>query len=231
MKKTYLLTVFSLYYFFNHAQVIEKGKKILGGSLDFGFSHNQADTLASSGPSIKGGNSYLTLSPSFGKAIKNNMIFGYHASAGFSHSKRKDLRLKTMGKTNGYSITAGIFWEKFFPLNKSFSFSGHVPLRINCSSSKNKTFDNSVLLSTSTNKFYGLGIYVSPSLNYSLNKKFLMQIFLNDFISIGYGYNTSEMEGINLLKRKQSNSNLGVNTRINHFNTLSNLSFGFRYLL
>jgi hypothetical protein len=58
-----------------------------------------------------------------------------------------------------------------------------------------------------------------------------MQIFLNDFISIGYGYNTSEMEGINLLKRKQSNSNLGVNTRINHFNTLSNLSFGFRYLL
>ncbi len=231
MKKTILLTILSLSYFINHAQVIEKGKRILGGSLDFGFLHNQADTFATSGPSIKGNSSYFTLSPSFGKAIKNNLVFGYHTALGFSHSKSEDLRLKSTGKSNGYSASGGIFLEKFLPLNKSFSFSGHVPLTINYSSSKNKTFDNSVLLSTSTNKFYGLGIYVSPSLNYSLNKKFLMQIFLNDFISIGYGYNTSEMEGINLLKRKQSNSNLGVNTRINHFNTLSNLSFGFRYLL
>jgi hypothetical protein len=68
---------------------LKKGKRILGGSLDFGFLHNQADTLASSEPSIKGGNSYLTLSPSFGKAIKNNMVFGYMLQQAFLIAKEK----------------------------------------------------------------------------------------------------------------------------------------------
>jgi len=230
MKKVLLFAAAFLSFLFSYAQIIEKNKKILGGTFSAGFNRFQADTTVSSGPSIKGNNLNFNLSPSFGKAIKNNLVFGYIISLSYSHSKSEDLRLKATGKSNGYGLGAGVFIERFLPLTKSLSFSGTMPLQLNYSSSKNKSFDNSTLITMGTNKYYGASLGIYPSLNYQLNKKIVLQLSLNNFIWIGYSYGTSEFKGPNGIANKQSNSNFGFNTRVNQQTQLSDLGFAFRYI-
>jgi hypothetical protein len=231
MKKILLFATSLISYSFTFSQVIEKNQKILGGTLSAGFNHSQADTTISSEPSIKGNNLYFNLSPSFGKAIKKNLVFGYNISISYSYSKSEDLHLKQTGKSNAYGVGAGMFIEKFFPITKSLSFSGTMPLQLNYGTSKNKSFENSILITTQTSKYYGAGLGVYPSLSYLLNKKIILQLSLNNFIWIGYTYRTSEIDGSNVIANKQSSSNFGFSTRVNQQTPLSDLGFAFRYIL
>lgn len=230
MKKIILVATLFLNCSLMFGQVIEKDQRILGGSINLGFNHSQSDTVTSSKPSIKGNNLYVNLSPSFGKAIRKNLVFGYLASLYYSHSNSEDLRSKETGKGNGCGVGAGVFYEKYFPLGKSFSFSGMLPLQVSYNSSKNKIYDNGTLTSTSTNEHYGASISLYPSLNYSLNNKFMLQLTLNNFASFGYGRSTSQVEGPNIIANKQGYSNIGFNTRVNEQTRLSDIGFAFRYI-
>ena len=230
MKKILLLGALFLNCSLLFGQVIEKGKRILGGTVNLGLNHNQADTLASSEPSIKGGNVYVNLSPSFGKTIKNNLVFGYLTSLYYSHSKSEDLRLKETGKSDGYGVGGGIFLERYFPLTKSLSFSASMPLLLNYSSSQHQLFQNGTLSSTNKDKYYGASLSLYPSLNYLLNKRFVLQLTLNNFGSFGYGHYTNEVEGPNIAANKRESSNFGFNTRVNEQTRLSDLGFAFRYI-
>jgi len=230
MKKILLVATLLLNCSLMFGQVIEKDQRILGGTINLGYNHSQADTLISSKPSLKGSNLYLNLSPSFGRATRKNLVFGYLTSLNYSHSNSEDLRSKETGKSNGYGVGTGLFYEKYFPLGKSFSFSGMLPLQVSYNSSQNKIYDNGTLTTTSTNKHYGASISLYPSLNYSLNNKFMLQLTLNNFASFGYGRSTSQVEGPNIIANKQGYSNIGFNTRVNEQTRLSDMGFAFRYI-
>ena len=212
------------------AQVIEKNKRILGGTVNGGYNQSQADTLASSKPSTRGSSGYINLSPSLGKAVKDNVVFGYLVSMGYSHSKSEDLRVNETGKSNGYTFGGGVFVERYFPLSKSLSFSASMPLQLYYSWYDNKLFQNGTSSGTDNNKYYGAGIALYPSLNYLLNKKFILQLTLNNFVSLGYRHSTNQVEQPNVPSRKQESSNFGFNTRVNESTRLSDLSFAFRYI-
>jgi hypothetical protein len=230
MKKILLLAALFLNSSLLFAQVIQKNKRILGGTVNGGYNQSQADTLASSKPSIKGSNGYINLSPSFGKAVKQNVVFGYLVSLGYSYSKSEDLRLNDTGKTNGYTVGGGVFLERYFPLSKSLSFSGSLPLQLYYSWSENKLYQNGTLSGTSKDKYYGVSIGLYPSLNYLLSKKFILQLTLNNFVSLGYRHSTNESEQPNTSSRSQESSSFGFNTRVNESTRLSDLSFAFRYI-
>jgi hypothetical protein len=86
------------------------------------------------------------------------------------------------------------------------------------------------LSGTDNNKYYGAGIALYPSLNYLLNKKFILQLTLNNFVSLGYRHSTNQLEQPNVPSKKQESSNFGFNTRVNESTRLSDLSFAFRYI-
>ena len=230
MKKILLFAALSFNCSLLFAQVIEKDKRILGGTVNLGYNQSQADTLASSKPSIKGSNGYINLSPSFGKAVKENVVFGYLVSLGYSHGKGEDLRLNETGKSNGYNVGGGVFLERYFPLSKSLSFSGLMPFQLNYSWYDNESFQNGTSIESRKNKSYGANISLYPSLNYLLNKKFILHLTLNNFVSLGYRHAIDETEQPNVSSRKQESSNFGFNTRVNDSTRLSDLSFAFRYV-
>ena len=230
MKKILLLATLFLNCSLLFGQVIEKGKHILGGTLNAGFSHNQYDTLISSEPSNKSNNLSVGLAPSFGKATSNNTVFGYTLLLNYSHAKAEDLRAQQSGTNNGYGVGGGVFLEKFFPLGKSFSFSAVVPLQLFYSAYKSESFQNGTLTSTGKDKNYGAWLSLYPSLNYSLSKRFLLQLTLNNFVSLNYVHSTNKVEGPNTTPREQERSNFGFGTRVNEQNRLGDVGFAFRYI-
>ena len=58
-----------------HAQFIETGKRIIGGSIGLNFS-TVNDSTEAGGNRLKAKNFSISLSPSYGKAIKPNLKLG-----------------------------------------------------------------------------------------------------------------------------------------------------------
>lgn len=230
MKKILLLTVVILNCSLLFAQVIEKDKRIFGGTVNLGFNHNQSDTVGSSEPSTKNSGEYINLSPSFGKAIKNNMVFGYMISLNYSHNKAEDFSSNQRQDANSYGAGAGLFFERYFPLTKSISFSAVLPLQVYYNSAESKYFQNGTLSNTRKDKSYGAVVSLYPALNYSLNKRFLLQLTLNNFVSLGYMHSRNETEAPNTPAVKQEGASFGFNTRVNEQTRISDLGFAFRYI-
>lgn len=230
MKKTILLTILSLSYFINLAQVIEKGKRILGGSIGFNLSQNTYNDDAANDPESISNDFSINLSPSLGKAVKNNLIFGHELHLGYSHSKNEHIGVSDGSKGNGYVIGAGVFLEKFYPITKSLSFSGYMPLTASYGTGEGKEWTNSSLFKTTSAKNFNVGISLSPSLNYSANKNFLIRLYLNDFIGLGYTHGTVEIKESNQTNQKLGNSIFRLSSSINNAKQLSSLNFGFSYI-
>jgi hypothetical protein len=230
MRKIVLAIILFSATFISYGQVIEKQQRILGGSAGFDFLQNQADNSASSDPLAKANTVNINLSPAFGKATKNNLVFGYQLYLNYAHSKSENHTTQDIFRSNGYGVGGGVFLEKFYPLSKSLSFSGYMPLSVTYGTNENTQWTNSNLVRTNKTKSLGAAISLSPSLNYSLNKKFLLQLSLNDFVSLGYTQVNTEVNIPNQTTEEQTSSNFGFSSRINYAKQLSNLSFGFSYI-
>jgi hypothetical protein len=228
--RKFLLFILLNSYLKSEAQVIETGKRIIGGSIGFGYNSNKFDSILGNLPNYASKSGYINLSPSFGKALKNNLVLGGLISAGYNALESKSNNSDIIGKANGYNLGAGFFIERYFPISTKFSFSGSVPILYNHSRHINKTYSANNLFSTSTLKYNSIGLGVSPSFNYGINSKWLVQVSTGDFISIGYTKYKSTTEGSTITKHTQTGSNFGVHSSINNSRLLDNLSFSFRYI-
>ncbi|MBA2328541.1 MAG: hypothetical protein H0V91_02875 [Flavisolibacter sp.] len=229
MRKFLLLLLLNVYVA-AEAQVIENGKNIIGGSIGFGYNANSADTILGSLPSFTSKSGYFNFSPSLGKAIKNNLVLGGRIITGFSASESLGNNREKIGKSNNYNIGAGVFIERFFALSNKFSISASAPLQFNHSRQVSKTYSANNWSSTSTLRFNGVGLSVFPSINYAIKNKWLVQIFTEDFISIGYNRYRLTNEGTMITPHTQTGSNFGVHSTINQNRFLGNLHFAFRYI-
>src|SRR4030095_14937677 len=84
MKKIILFILSFLFAFMVDAQVINKGDRLLGGSLSF-LTINSTYTNP-----VDNRTSNVALYPSFGWAIKNDLILGLRGTASYQHSGTKD---------------------------------------------------------------------------------------------------------------------------------------------
>jgi hypothetical protein len=230
MNKIVLTLALIIFVVSSHSQIIGKSQKILGGTIGLGYSSNMSDTSSGSGVSFTGRNSYILLSPSFGTAVKNNLVLGYRATLGLDYSKTEDKINSMVAKTNGYQLGIGIFVERFYPLRGGFSISVTPDFGVSYSNFENKVFYNSSLDNKGTTKGYSVGLQIFPSLNYSFNERFLVQFSLNDFIGISYAWNSMEVTSSNVNPKKQTSSQFYFNTVLNYGRQLSNISFAFRYV-
>jgi len=198
MRKTLLLTIAMICLVqLSNAQFIEKNKKIMGGSLGLGFSSTN-DSTGATGNVLKAHNFYVSLYPSYGKAIRSNLVLGYYLSLGFNNSRNEDVQNHRVNKSNSYQLGGNVFLEKFFSLSNRLAFSGRLSAGMSYSSGRSNDYLNAVLNRSNITRNFTSGISLVPILNYKLNQKFLLGLSANDFASVNFIKGTTESSGPNM---------------------------------
>jgi hypothetical protein len=231
MKKRSLLAVALVFFsLLSQAQFIEKGKRILGGSLSLGFNAINDSTQAG-GNEVTIRNFSVSLSPSFGKAIKPDLVFGYFGSVGFNSYRLEQSQYFSENKSNGYHFGGGLFLEKFFSIGNRLAISGRLSGGADYSAFTNKFFVQNAETQTNTSKNLSIGISLAPSLNFKLSRKLLVGLYANDFASIGFVKSSLESSGPNTNPSKSEHSSFSASTMFNYGKLLKDVSFSFRFLL
>ncbi len=226
MKKITFLTVALLFIgFTSMAQLLKKNQKILGGSLGFDVV-NSHDTSSLNGK----GNANIfdiIIAPSYGKAIKDNVVLGYSAVLGFNTGRSADSSQEN--KSKGYQVGATFFIEKSYHLGKDFYLSVRSDAGGSYSHSHYRQISHGILLNENKTEGYSVGVSLTPSIAYAFNKKLLAQFGLNNFVSLGYRQDKGE-SGNPGSKINTKHSQFGFSSALNFSQSLSNISLGFRFI-
>lgn len=230
MKKLYILLVLVMTGSISvKAQFIGENKRVLDGSIGLGFSISN-DSTDNGNNRLKSSSFFINLSPSFGKAIRNDLVFGYYTSGGVNAARNEDRQKVQEFKSSGYQVGGGIFWEKFFSLNNKFAFSGRLSTGTGYSFFRSRGFTNAVEGNTIKTTNFHAGVSLAPLLNYKLNNKFLLALYANDFVGISFIKGTTETQGPNITTVKSKHTNFSASSILNYSKSLQNLGFSFRYI-
>jgi hypothetical protein len=216
MKKYLLLfSIASLCMITSQAQ-IKKGAIFLGGDISGGYSNTKsADTTYRKNDGINIGITY-------GKAIRENLVFGVAFSANINTQKYM-FNNGARQKTSGYS--GGIFLRKYKQLGSS-GFYIFANSNLGASFSK---YINETLTYPSSTKTTTISVTAYPGISYSVSRRFQLETGFNNFASISYYHEKSVntyQDGMLLNEFKTNGFNAGVS-----LNNLSSLYLGFRVLL
>jgi len=172
----------------SHAQ-INKGITALGGNLSFGTASVKTDN------GFKQTSTFLTISPSFITAYKDNRAVGFNLS--YQYTKNTS----ASSKFNGYG--AGIFLRQYKPLGKSFYVFAQEAL--NFQYAKNSPDTINYINSKSINVMFTANLGIA----YDLSKKIQLELLLfNNLISAEYSHlKSTTISGI----VKSDNFNIGAN--------------------
>ena len=179
MKNLYLLAFIVLGYTAADAQ-IKKGETVLGGNLGY-TDQSQSSGVNSSYP-YKSTNRNLTLSPAFGKVIRDNLVLGFD----ISYTNSKSTYTGTPDNT-GNGFGAGIFIRKYRPLGNGFYLFGQSRLGFNYTHSSQAEPVGSSITRDVVN-VYGATLQFFPGIAYSLNPRWQLEAGLPNFFSIGYSH-------------------------------------------
>jgi hypothetical protein len=211
MKKL-LPTIFGLFLFTSaHAQIL-KGSTFLGGDIGGSTQKTKAESTT-----INKQNS-LIISPVFGKAIKDNLIFG--VNAGFSTNNYENTPAD-QSKSTYYS--AGTFLRKY----KNIGTSGFYIFLQGGLNAIYLDQDYKNPYSTSyNNKRITIAVKANPGLSYAVSKKLHLETGFNNLLSLEY-FNEKNKNHVSGVKTKTNG--FGIYSSLNNIN--SNLYLGFRILL
>lgn len=220
MKKRFLLFTLTLAAFsFSHAQ-ITKGTISIGGNLGFNsitakdeFGNNTSKTNAGS----------FSISPSIGKAWKENTVTGINASFGAS-------KTSITNKYDNKNALLGVFVRKYIPLGKGFYIYGQGSVA--GTYSDNKLYQLSPVNSQTgiiDRKGIGAGVYLDAGLSYQVSKKVLLELAMGNLANLSYTHQWDKQVSGPAVSLQKSN-NFYFNSGLNLSNLLGT-TLGFRILL
>lgn len=217
MKKTLLFVcTFISFATISQAQ-ITKGSILLGGSIGLNKGKIQAENSESK-------SRYLNFNPTVGIAVKENWVMGI--TAGFSDTKVEPIE-NYQNERDVESYSGGVFVRRYAALGKKFYLYGNGSITYN---QVNHAESNSSHYQFS---YYSKGVTLSvaPGIAYAINKRFHLEMSLNDLLTVGYTKsftkNVSQSGGFISSDIKEGKS-FGFGT---NFNTSSPFYIGFRFLL
>jgi hypothetical protein len=212
MRKIFYLTiVFISASLITNAQ-IKQGQSLLGGDISF-FS---LTTKQPAGNNYMTGETSFSLSPSFGKAIKDNLILGFDLTYFYTQSKNVDnVGYQSTSKTNGYGF--GIFLREYKPLGKGFS----VFTQERLGGSYETNYDAGVLDGRTLNVNLGL----SPGVAYAICRRVQIEASFQNVIAVNFAH---DKDGVD--PDISTNHSISIGTNLSG-NALSSLVLGFRFLL
>ncbi|PZR29317.1 MAG: hypothetical protein DI535_02950 [Citrobacter freundii] len=213
--KKFLLSLFiasSCILFTAHAQ-IKKGAVLLGGDL------NVRHTKVSVPDDVIRKETNVNLNASYGKAIRENLIFG--GSVSWLNSSVDDENTVFDYKSNTWGL--GAFLRKYQQLGSSgFFVFAQGALSGNYSYGKSR----SNTLNESKGTGWSAALIAYPGISFSLTKKLQIETGLSDFLRLSYGHGRTDYE--NPMVADQVSNSLSFSSSIENF---SNLYIGFRVLL
>jgi len=213
MKKFTLLFIISLLIITTVNAQIGKGSIFLGG--DLGASTQKTE---SNGTEINK-QSGIRISPVFGTAIKENLIFGVNAIIGFSENKTAS---SSVSEQHNNSYGAGVFLRKYKPVGKSGFYlflQGNVGFNYYKTKSEGNSFVDETKRST-------VSVSAYPGICYAVSKRLQLETGFNNLISLDY-FNEKRNVASSFPSTQKTNG-IGINTSLNN---LSSLYVGFRVLL
>lgn len=194
---------------------ITKGSALIGGNLSFGSSKGEFDNLPN-----KTKSSSFSFQPSFGVAVKENLIVGVKLGYGNQTSSVTNIPAATKQKNNTYS--AGAFIRKYKQLGKSdFYLFGDAG--VNYYNRKTTSWNEGV--ETSARKENQIAIGITPGVSYAVNKRLHLELSVGDLFSAGF----STWKETNPSGPAYKNNSTYVSTNLS--NITNSLSFGLRFLL
>lgn len=212
MKKIILLTIATICIVTISFSQINKGSVLLGGGISANTGNSQNGTNEDKFNGI-------FIYPAIGIAVKNNTVIGFRA--GYGHSKNSSNNSVYAQKDNSYN--AGFFLRKYLLLAKNFylfgeagaSYGYHKNEQVNGIDARTITKDNSI----------GLNIY--PGIAYTVNKRFHLEVSVNNLA--GLGYSKTNREDITIAgasHSEYSNFSLSANA-----SSAAPFTLGFRFVL
>jgi len=178
MKKVYALFIIALSCTTANAQ-IKKGEIVLGGNLGYSDQY-QGTTISGTTSSNQSKN--FSIAPSFGRAIKDNLVLGF--DVGYNHSRAS---YSPTPDNTGNGGAADIFLRKYKPLGNGFYLFGQSSLGGFYNHSKQNDETGASFESNSMNA-YGFTLQFFPGIAYALNQKWQLEAGLPNFFVIGWSH-------------------------------------------
>lgn len=175
---------------------IRKGANMVGGSIY--YNSNKSDQT--SGNSTQGTkNSGFGITPSYGKAVRDNLVIG--ANLNYGNTVNENINGGNSSKTKTNTFGAGVFVRPYKNLGASGFYlflDGH--LAANYSTSTNTPYGN---------KGFDIGAGINPGIAYAITPKMHLETGLNNLLYAGYSSYKSTNE-----QAAYKSSNSGFNAGI-----------------
>lgn len=192
---------------------IAKGSVLLGGNFRVFLSSTDHGT------STESRQNGFVISPVYGKATRENLVWGVEAGLGSTTTTNDN----TNFKQTGYSLSLGAFVRKYKPVGKSgFYMFVQGKLAATYGKSESRITTNP---STTKEDTKSIGLYVNPGVSFALSKRFHLESGFNNLISLSY-YSVRQKQNTTV-EYKTS----GVDLSANLSNMSSAFYLGFRILL
>lgn len=227
MKKVYFSCALILTSYFAEAQ-ISKGTILLGGNLQLNTSTDKSVTAAGTQVGSKTSTTGITVYPSIGWAVKDNLVLGIQPGIGYYNSG--DGAGNYDSKENDYSL--GIFLRKYKPLGNRFYFFGESMLSFAYQLPTDDDPGNPVIHQDGKNIDLSLGF--SPGAAYALSRKWLMEVEFPNVISARYAHDKTNMVYSSAPPSPPTSSSTEITNQFNFSTSLTSnfqLEVGLRYLI
>src|SRR5450631_3784189 len=164
---------------------IKQGEILLGGNV--GFSR-QSSTPGNPGTGYSTTNTSISLNPSYGKAIKDNLLIGFDLN--YSGSKNyQDLGTLNPGQTSTervHNYGAGFFVRRYKSLGSGFSLFLQSRLGVSYERQKNEN-TNSTDLDTDVKQYtVDLGFY--PGISFAVSRRVQLETGFQNLAYIQYSH-------------------------------------------
>jgi hypothetical protein len=217
MKKfTFLFLIYTTTFTTGVNAQIKKGSLFLGGDIG-----GSTQTTKRNGTKVNNQEG-LTISPVFGKAIKENFIVG--GDAGFIlFNNENNPASGTFTRQKNSSYGAGIFIRKYKPIGKS-NFSMFLQGRFGVNYNSNESTNSSSNFDKI--KRYTIGAFAYPGISYTVSKRLQLETGFNNLLGLSYFTEKREVGGS--FPYTEKTNGVGISSSLNN---LSSLYLGFRVLI
>jgi hypothetical protein len=217
MKKIYLSCSLLFVGFLSQAQ-INKGAILLGGNLYYN-ELSQSSNPANQPPSKS---TNLTFSPSFGKAIKDDLVLGFDITYGHSTTSQPQVYSQTSDAAG-----ADFFIRKYKLLGNGFYLFGQAGIGGNFSHNSANDPGTPTSVTTSGNG-YNISLQIFPGIAYAINRNWQVELALPNFFGVNYNHDkgTTSTTG----QPDQSSTNSTFNA-VSSLTGTNEFSVGLRYVI
>jgi hypothetical protein len=190
---------------------ITTGSTYIGGTISFNNNKEEANNVE-----LKS-NSFL-ISPSIGKAIRENLIFGVDLN--YLRTEQEFLTAPKL-ETKGYG--AGVFLRKYFPIVNRFFVFGHSNLGFVITDIDQGTGNTRI-----EGDGFGVNLGLSPGISYYVGKNLYLEAGFNNLVLIAYNEVKTTQHAANGTTTETKSTDYSLSSSLSNS---TDLNIGVRFII